>query len=588
VSEADLLLAYAGPGLARRVGERLGIALRQTASVPPAVVRWDRLVARVPQQWRWSTQPLAAALAAGAVTPIDFALRATPGWAAVRTLEQFALLPDYSLLGTLDRVLDAVAALLPGNGGSEADGDLSPDDAVAAWLWLITRAPTHPGTFPELCADAVRAGRNRRAHRPLALEATPFPREKGLTQQEWVLYSPVGMLARARPDIAARVIATLPMYAIHGFLNGQRLPAHVLFPTIRHMPALAASLASHAEHAPEITAELLALRMPMVLHGLLDRTGDIETAHAVHLATRQDAPARVPLTSFTRRNLRHPPGEERRGLALAVYGHHPDLLRRALRDAHEHLGTAGVLRGLLSLWQCRGRMALLDPRVMAHLPPDCAEIVRSVTKRVDGYRRLRAAVAEYESPAALVEAVRGAPQQTYRHFPPAFWPAATEAHARDPLPRATAYRLATHPACPDALSLAVCRTDAEAAAMLANRSREHALTALRHHPLPWPPRSARPRHGVPDVEWYVRAVARERLSAREFVELGRPARHALEAVEIFAPYCPEARAEARTVIAEHTEVLGGDPDAWSVAVRLLPEFHGTLPELVATAAAVFR
>ncbi|MGO4421672.1 hypothetical protein AB4Z54_23950, partial [Streptomyces sp. MCAF7] len=43
------------------------------------------------------------------------------------------------------------------------------------------------------------------------------------------------------------------------------------------------------------------------------------------------------------------------------------------------------------------------------------------------------------------------------------------------------------------------------------------------------------------------------------------------------------RQEAVDLIAAH---LGKDPEGWAVAMRLMPEFTGTLPELLATTAAV--
>ncbi|NUU24829.1 MAG: hypothetical protein HOV68_25490 [Streptomycetaceae bacterium] len=513
---------------------------------------------------------------------------AKPGWAAVRSLEQFARLKDGALLGPVDRVLDAAAVLPPGNGGSEGDGELGPDAAVAAWLWMVTHAPTHPGTFPELCADAVEVGRKHRPGEALVLDESVLPKAGGLTQQAWMRHSPGGMLGRARPDIAARVIAFLPMYAIHGIIEQDPLPAQVVLPAIRHMPELASTLAACADRSPETAEQLLALRMPSVNGGMLERSPDIETAYAVHLATRRDAPHRVKLSAFDRQRHRHVEGGHVKPVALAVYGHHPDLIRRLLRDNQELLGTSGMLRGLLSLWQCRGRVALLDPRVVGCLPESCAEIVRSVTRSPNGYRRLRALVAEHESPAALVAAVRADPQLAYRHFPPGFWAELARAHERDPLPKDAVRELATNPACPDDFSLTVSRADPEVAAALANRSREHALTALQHHPLPAAQPFVPHERGWSVVAWYVQALAYDRISSREFVEHAYPAREMLAGVRSFAPYFPDGYEEARRLITTHVrDHLGDSIDAWSVAVRLLPDFPGTLPELLATSAAVF-
>lgn len=636
-SGVELLLHGADPELAARVRGRVGLPTEggsrfvDGSADGESAVDWDAVVvahrdhplpagqcaslvarddcprdaalvlvaAMAPGRRTHATDALEAALRRGVVTPREVAWEAKPGWSAIRTLEQYAGVRGDELLGPVDKVLDEAAELLPGNGGStaaEVPDELSEDDAVAAWLWLVAHAPTYPGTFPELCARAVEVGRTREPHEPLALDESALPRVRGLTQEPWTAHSPAGMLGRAQPRIVARVVAELPMYAMHGFIAHRPLAARVVVPAIRHMPALAGTLAGRARPSAEAVDELLALRMPHVNGGLLSASPDITTAHRIHLSTRHDAPERVRLSAFDRQRLRHEPEPSdpadptANRCALAVYGHHPDLIRAALRAHRERLGTAGVLRGLLSLWQCRGRTALLDPLVSRLLTGVSADIARAAVRSPLGCRRLRAAVAEHEDPRALIAAVRRAPAQAYRPFPRSFWPVLVEEHAREPLPRAAARALALHPACPDDFSLPVCAADAEAATALARRSRDHALAALRHHPLPTVKPFRRPDRGDPEVPWYVRELAYENVTLREFTELAHPALRMLQAVESFAPYFPEGAAQARSLITSQAQgSLGNDPEAWTVAVRILPEFPGNFPELVTTAAAaVFR
>lgn len=625
-SEIDLLLHGADPRIAAQVRRRVVGETNPTGPPPAAdpAVDWAALaaghladplpaaecaalVARpdcpraaalvlvaalAPGRRTHAIDALEAALRRGIVTPREVVGEAKPGWSAMRTLEQYASVRGGELLAPVDRVLDEIARLLPGNGGSPRDAELTEDDAVAAWLWLIVHAPTYPGTFPELCARAVEAGLTRDPRKPLALEEHALPRVQGLTQEPWRAHSPAGMLARARPSIVARVVSYLPVYAMNGIMDHRRLPPHVAVPAIRHQPGMSGPLAGRSRRDPEAIAELLALRMPLVNGGLLYYVPDIPTAHRVHLATRIEAPDRVKLPSADRQRMRYlsepedPADPAALRCALAVYGHHPDLIREALSVHQERLGTAGILRGLLSLWQCRGRTALLDPRVSRNLTGICADIAQAAVRSPLGYRRLRAALAEHDAPPALIAAIRRTPLQAYRPFPPAFWPALVDEHARDPLPKAAARALALHPASPDDFSLHVCATDPEAAARLARRSRAHAVAALRHHPLPAPEPFRRPDHGDPDAPWYVRELTHETITLREFAETAYPARHLLQAVDAFAPYFPEGATEARGLLATRAhETLGADAEAWVITARILPDFPGTFPELVTTAAA---
>ncbi|MCF2532905.1 hypothetical protein [Yinghuangia soli] len=83
----------------------------------------------------------------------------------------------------------------------------------------------------------------------------------------------------------------------------------------------------------------------------------------------------------------------------------------------------------------------------------------------------------------------------------------------------------------------------------------------------------------PGHDGWLRAV-----TPADLVAHGRPARQALEAVLTASPdgCAEEYRAElARQVLPQ----LGADAETWAVFVQLLPEFEGTLPELVGLAAA---
>ncbi|UGQ12542.1 hypothetical protein LO772_02700 [Yinghuangia sp. ASG 101] len=512
---------------------------------------------------------LEVGLRRGIVTPRQVIMEATPGWSALRAVAYFARSPTGRRIAAIDRLLDEAAALLPGD---------DPD----AWARLICRAPDHPGTFPHLCAEASAPGHDRTPARGGA--ARP-------AGQRWVGLSPLGLLGRTDAAVAAHVIATLPDDTLRECLRVHEvLPGHVVFPLLRRLPALTSELVHRLALDPPSAGTLLARHAPRVNAALLSALPDSATRHAVFAATRRDAPSRVRLHGDDRSWLRVRLPDD---CAEAVYGHHPDLALTALTRASRLLGTAGVLRGLLGIWETRGRMAVYDPRVTGRIGADhpAVRYVRSLTRDPRGLARLRTEVDRHERPAALIAAMRADPALTRRHppRPDDFWPEAVAAHDREPLPAATLAGLTTHPDCPDLLTLAACRTDAEAAPRLAHLSPAHARAALTHPLAVTPfPAGGRPR-ALTDVPWYADALADRLLSFPEFVEHAHPAHRVLEAVESLAPLAPDARHEARRVIAAHiTRDLADNPDAWAVALRLAPDFPGTLPQLTATAAAVFH
>lgn len=86
------------------------------------------------------------------------------------------------------------------------------------------------------------------------------------------------------------------------------------------------------------------------------------------------------------------------------------------------------------------------------------------------------------------------------------------------------------------------------------------------------------------THWVLDAHASGRLSAATILGRGAPA---LDALEIFARCdVPERLADAHGALAKATSGLGTEPDAWVVALNLLPTFSGTCAELLATAKAV--
>ncbi|NUU25594.1 MAG: hypothetical protein HOV68_29435 [Streptomycetaceae bacterium] len=508
-----------------------------------------------------ATKTLANALRRGVVTPHQVLHEAAPGWAAMRVLEKYATTYSDDWLHPVRRVLDAAAELLPGN-------DLD------AWLWLLKHGPRFPGTFPELCAAARTVPRPPIASRD----------GNGAPALFWGLSNPVGLLSRAEPAAAAKVIATLRTSVLSAFTETRRLPASVVVPALRTAPALIAALVRCADPAPDNLAKLVALRSTQVNSALLhEGPHRFTVAAAIHRATRRDNERTVPLTPHTRKALVLREDIARAHGGSAVYGHYPQLILSTFEFFGEQLGTARALRGLLSLWECRGRDAVRDAAARDRLGDEALGIAREVLDHHDGLELLREQVSRHEHPDALLAAIRRSPHLADQAFRPDFWPAAAAAHARDPLPDDALRRLGTQPDCPDTLSLQACRRFPELVPALGGRSRAHALTAVRHPvDMPAPGWDSTPRNS-----WYLTALTEKSLSAREFVELAYPLGAMLAVLDDVRPVLPGVPAEAvahMRGLAART--LGDDTEMWTVAAHMFPDFVGTFPELLATVGAV--
>ncbi|OPC76928.1 hypothetical protein B4N89_40750 [Embleya scabrispora] len=511
-----------------------------------------------------------AALDRRLLTARQFALEGRPAWRALGTVARHArAVHAEPRIAPLDRVLDEAARMLPG-----------PDPA--AWAWLAHHAPDYPGTFTELCADAASAAGPDRvgAGAPLA-GADPHDRDTArVMAQRWGRMTPLGLLGRLPPKDAAAVLAVLPSDVRDVFRwVDEPLPGHLVLALMRNPELDARALVGRLIPDRKTAGVLLARHDRHINAALLFESSNPAIRYAAFVATRRDASPRVRLTAFDRSWLNAP---YRDGCLEAVHGHHTALLRAVLRRRADDLGPAGVLRGLLSLWEAQGRGALLDPRLRSLLThtPATRQARRWALGAPDGLARLRAETLRREQPDELVAAIRARPERAARHVPDSFWPAAAAAHEHDPLPRAALVLLARHSSCPAELLRAAADVDDRLAVELAAGSREHALAALAR---PLPPASRQARLGLC---WFGNALADEVLSVGEFVELGHPAVRLLEALADLFGVFPDGHAEASAMIAEHVRAtIAGDPEAWAVAVMLLPDFTGTVPELLATAAA---
>jgi hypothetical protein len=76
---------------------------------------------------------------------------------------------------------------------------------------------------------------------------------------------------------------------------------------------------------------------------------------------------------------------------------------------------------------------------------------------------------------------------------------------------------------------------------------------------------------------------------REYVELGRPPEGVLAVLYFGTKLFPHRAGEAAALLAPLVRAeLGANLDAWAALADLVPEFAGTVPELVTTSGAVTR
>ncbi|WP_435602674.1 hypothetical protein [Streptomyces sp. bgisy130] len=227
---------------------------------------------------------------------------------------------------------------------------------------------------------------------------------------------------------------------------------------------------------------------------------------------------------------------------------------------------AARLRLLVAVWQRGGPDAVREILAMDRLPVTLRRQTEKLLDAPDGLDRLRARLAAEEDPEKLLEYLNKAPgydgSQPHKltgEGIPLPWPELIAAYRSGKLTPSAARDLAERADCPRELLLALLPDTPEP---------DRYSTA-------WPQLAL--RHGT--------------LTPQDILTHAAPARRALSHLS-HALNSPEQRAdrqELRTQAAALTaEQLGTDPEAWAVALQLLPTFAGTLTELCTTAAAITR
>ncbi|CAM3157093.1 hypothetical protein [Stackebrandtia soli] len=154
------------------------------------------------------------------------------------------------------------------------------------------------------------------------------------------------------------------------------------------------------------------------------------------------------------------------------------------------------------------------------------------------------------------------------------WDALLSAHRREPFHHDAVWRMAQLAYCPQELK-------AEASAILPSRL-HRAYTQLMTDTKVSTVFKNNPADDVDRNldEWIPVAIAAGKLSWAQALQHAHPARPVLAQLKVKG--ADEGRAALAALM---SQTIGDDPDAWILAVRMLPDFTGTVTELLTTAAA---
>lgn len=486
-------------------------------------------------------------------------------------------------------------------------------DDFAAWRALYSLLPRFTGSSTELFAAAVgQKAKHRGKSWPRPLEAEyPVHRPPGLRAVFLQLF------LQAAEEVQTALAPHLDRRCVqHLLVFHQPSPAlRDLFVGL-HGTAVLASAASDWELPAEKVEELLVHDDPEINTKLYVYTPLTDEQRRGILAGRRfgprpgtaaaEEPEPLPITDELIDRIRL--SGRRHWLLPICDAGDPRLARVLLGKIRLHT-LAGQLHLLVRIWERHGAeevRGLLEEtefperRARKHpLPPATHEVVRGALESVDGLAVLRAELARARGPEGRVAFLRtqgGSPDQARPALerlaeeigPGLPWAELAREHEREPLPDGLLGVLAGAGDCPEELRaagrVAKLRLDHDAHPHKSTGPRPSPLDLVRHHALPFAPN--------PRNDWLDRAAALGTLTPLDVLYEAKPAGHAAAYLAYRHRGArengpdPAALAASREALELATAHLGEDPEAWALALRLLPDFTGTLPELLTTAAAI--
>ncbi|GAB2574671.1 hypothetical protein GCM10027168_04480 [Streptomyces capparidis] len=437
----------------------------------------------------------------------------------------------------------------------------------AAWVWAYAHMARFKGSCAELMAEA--AERARRAPEPV----WPRRTEAALPgrEPEGARLALVALLSAAPEQAAIALAPHLDPRAVQQFLRygrpTERVRDHLLSV---HGRSAALAWAAHSRLPAEHRDFLLDMDDPDVNARLLRHAGLDRAARERILAGVPHRPGRTGTTPMSDDLAAAVAGydgvDTRQWLMPAVSSGDPRVVRVLLGRVKLHT-LAARLRVLVRLWERHGPhevRALLDESTFPQRPSP-KHPLPPTTRRIAE----RALAAPGDEGLALL---RG-----------------ELARAADPL--TVAAWIVRRPATSVGTRLVQAREelgsvplDGLAALHKAQPLPPEVLCALAGHEEDWPREllldlvRAATLQGV-RLPVIVKALGDGRLSCEDLLTEARPARTAL----LLADETPEVLDAARGLARAE---LGADPETWAVATHLLPDFTGTVAELVRTAAAI--
>ncbi|MFD7503690.1 hypothetical protein [Streptomyces sp. NPDC059850] len=479
-------------------------------------------------------------------------------------------------------------------------------DGFAAWRALYSLLPRFTGTSAELVAAAVeQQAKHRGKSWPRPLEAEyPVKRPEGARAVFLQLFQ------QATEEVRMALAPHLDRRCVqHLLVFHQPSPAlRDLFVSL-HGSAALACVASDFELPAEKIEELLLHDDPEINTKLYVYTALTDEQRRGILAGRRfgAAPGTEPLP-ITDELIKEIQVSGRRHWLLPICESGDPRLARILLGKIKLHTLAGQLRLLVKVWERHGGeevRGLLEEtefperRSRKHpLPKATHEIVRGALEAADGLTVLRAELERSRGPAGQVEFLRSqgstvdlatpALERMAEETGPGLpWAELVREHERDPLPDALLVVLGHEDGCPEELradcGVASLRLDHDMHTHKSTGPRPSPLELVRHHPLP-----RRHRRN----EWLDRAARLGMLTPLDVLYEARPAGHAAAYLMYRHDRArqgepdPAALAVGRAALELAATHLGEDPEAWALALRLLPDFTGTLPELLTTTAAI--
>ncbi|MDI2125830.1 hypothetical protein [Yinghuangia seranimata] len=443
----------------------------------------------------------------------------------------------------------------------------------SAWLTLCSRIPRYKGPLGALVAEIVEVNPRTGAPRRKRVEAWPraLPAVFPATEPDNTRRLFLDLLGCVSEDVTVALAPHFDVRAVQHLLAFGTPSERVRDALVEVYGQRALVAYASGPDLPEPAAKWLAAQADDAVDAALFRYAPLTHAFRADLLAGRHHPAGPELLEALGEVL---PQHNRSRLTAGIGSGDPAVARVVLERIR--LATEPArLRLLEKVWAGHGPDAVAALLDLGRMPAATTAAVRGDLAAPDGLELLRARLVAAEAPDRVVAhlsrkvVTTGAAHDLLRQFEEEGgelpWPELAQAVRDGVLAPTVTGALALRPEC----------------------TREFALAALDAQRL----RIERTGRGEQyDSEWRIRLTKAGTLTPADLVEgAAQPGQYlryvAADPQREGSGPESEPCAEARALTERH---LGDDAEAWTVAVRLLEEFTGTLPELLAVAGAATR